>query len=36
MTSARLAQSAGRHQFADSLFIVAEDIFQHVLIVLAE
>src|ERR1700719_4374995 len=33
---ARLAKRTGRHQFADSRFVVAEDAFEDVLIVLAQ
>src|SRR5271169_1662816 len=32
----RLAKCARRRQFADSRFVVAEDVFKHVLIVLTE
>ena len=32
----RLTQRTGRHQFADLRFVVPEDAFEHVLIVLAE
>jgi len=32
----RLAERTGRNQFGDSRFVVAEDAFEHVLIVLAK